>query len=223
MALNLNKGGEENSKPSTEKKGLNLSKSVDTAKTGLNLNKEETVTKDSISSRIGAKEPSPKKKNPVMVILLAVLIAGGGIFWFLNRQTTTPEQISNINGDNTVSTPPANIGETASPDSTVNSQGQDKSINPSTITSSDNSISSPSESNVSASTNNVINSNNGETTNSSAIKNESTTKPEGSIEDKVNQVLRGDFGNGSERKQALGEAYNEIQSKVNELYRNKNN
>lgn len=62
MALNLNKGGEENSKPSTEKKGLNLSKSGDAAKTGLNLSKEETVAKEATSAKSGANEPGPKKK-----------------------------------------------------------------------------------------------------------------------------------------------------------------
>jgi hypothetical protein len=103
MALNLNKGGEENSKPSTEKKGLNLSKSEDPAKTGLNLSKEETVSKETTSFKSGANETSPKKKNPVFFILLAVLLVGGGLFWFINKGTTTPEKASNMNGDNTVS------------------------------------------------------------------------------------------------------------------------
>jgi hypothetical protein len=46
---------------------------------------------------------------------------------------------------------------------------------------------------------------------------------QGSLEERVKQVIRGDFGNGLERKQALGEEYAIIQAKVNELYRNKNN
>ena len=45
----------------------------------------------------------------------------------------------------------------------------------------------------------------------------------GSVEDKAKQVIRGDFGNGADRKQALGAEYDAIQAKVNELYRNKNN
>lgn len=63
MALNLNKGGEENSKPSSEKKGLNLNKSVDAVKTGLNLSKEETVAKEATSFKSGANETSPKEKK----------------------------------------------------------------------------------------------------------------------------------------------------------------
>lgn len=44
--------------------------------------------------------------------------------------------------------------------------------------------------------------------------------PEGTLEQKAKQVIRGNFGNGAERKRALGTEYNAIQSKVNEMYRN---
>ena len=231
MALNLNKGGEENSKPSTDKKGLNLSKSGDAAKTGLNLSKEETVAKEATSAKSGANEPGPKKKNPVMFILLAVLIVGGGLFWFLNKGTTTPEQKSNKNVDNTVTSAPAQIEETASTDNTVNNQGQDNSVNPSTAASSDNSVSNSPESNVSASSNNVTKSSSEENSNSTPSKNQSSTDTStesaitnvGSIDEKVNQVLSGYYGNGSERKRALGEEYAVIQAKVNELFKNNNN
>lgn len=231
MALNLNKGGEENSKPTTEKKGLNLSKSGDAAKTGLNLSKEETVAKEAISAKSVSNESGPKKKNPVMFILLAVLIVGGGLFWFLNKGTTTPEQTTNINGDNTASSTPTQIEETAAPDNTANNQGQDNSVNPSTATSTDNSVSSSPESGVSASSNNINKSNNVENSNTIPSKNQSATStsapsaitPVGSIDEKVNQVLRGDFGNGLERKRALGDEYAIIQAKVNEFYKNINN
>jgi hypothetical protein len=197
MALNLNKGGEENSKPSTEKKGLNLSKSEDPAKTGLNLSKEKTVSKETTSVKSGANETGPKKKNPVMFIMLAVLIVGGGLFWFLNKGTTTPEKTSNMNGDKTVSSAPAQIEETASPDNTANNQGQDNSVNPSTAKSSDNSVSSSPESGVSASSNNVTKSNSVENSHSTPSKNESSAsiatapsvKPVGIFEEKVNQVV----------------------------------
>ena len=39
------------------------------------------------------------------------------------------------------------------------------------------------------------------------------------IEEQAKQVIRGDFGNGEERKQKLGAAYSEVQRKVNEMYR----
>jgi hypothetical protein len=43
---------------------------------------------------------------------------------------------------------------------------------------------------------------------------------QGSVEDKAKQVIRGDFGNGRERMQALGSEYAVIQAKVNEMYKN---
>lgn len=41
----------------------------------------------------------------------------------------------------------------------------------------------------------------------------------GSLEDKARQVIRGNFGNGAERRKRLGSEYTEIQNKVNEMYR----
>lgn len=54
-----------------------------------------------------------------------------------------------------------------------------------------------------------------------------TTKPSpstsapvsGDVEENARRVIRGDFGNGQERKDKLGSSYSEIQGKVNEMYR----
>ena len=48
------------------------------------------------------------------------------------------------------------------------------------------------------------------------------TAPVGTIEEKANQVMSGDFGNGANRKRALGKDYAKIQAKINEIYRAKN-
>ena len=42
--------------------------------------------------------------------------------------------------------------------------------------------------------------------------------PAGTIEEKAMLVIRGDFGNGEERKMKLGTEYSAIQNKVNEMY-----
>lgn len=42
--------------------------------------------------------------------------------------------------------------------------------------------------------------------------------PVGYIEEKALLVIRGDFGNGDERKEKLGSEYSAIQNKVNEMY-----
>ena len=39
------------------------------------------------------------------------------------------------------------------------------------------------------------------------------------VVENAKRVIRGDFGNGQERKDKLGAAYSEIQRKVNEMYR----
>lgn len=41
----------------------------------------------------------------------------------------------------------------------------------------------------------------------------------GSVKENARRVIRGDFGNGQERKDRLGESYSPIQHKVNEMYR----
>ena len=50
--------------------------------------------------------------------------------------------------------------------------------------------------------------------------NNSSIALSGTLEQKVKEVIRGKYGNGEIRKQKLGDQYSEIQSKVNEMYRN---
>ncbi len=45
------------------------------------------------------------------------------------------------------------------------------------------------------------------------------TLSQGNIEEKAKQVIRGNFGNGADRKQQLGNEYDAIQQRVNEMYR----
>lgn len=48
----------------------------------------------------------------------------------------------------------------------------------------------------------------------------STSAPvSGDVEENARRVIRGDFGNGLERRDKLGSSYSEIQGKVNEMYR----
>lgn len=49
--------------------------------------------------------------------------------------------------------------------------------------------------------------------------NVSTESISSNLEERALRVIRGDFGNGQERKDKLGTAYSEIQSMVNEMYR----
>lgn len=57
-----------------------------------------------------------------------------------------------------------------------------------------------------------------ETLSSDGNSNSSTSVSDDVVE-KAKRVIRGDFGNGQERKDKLGASYAEIQNKVNEMYR----
>lgn len=46
-----------------------------------------------------------------------------------------------------------------------------------------------------------------------------TASAKGNVEENARRVIRGEFGNGQERKDKLGSSYSEIQGKVNEMYR----
>ena len=47
-----------------------------------------------------------------------------------------------------------------------------------------------------------------------------TASVTGAVEEEAREVIRGKYGNGAVRKRNLGDRYAEIQSKVNEMYRN---
>lgn len=55
---------------------------------------------------------------------------------------------------------------------------------------------------------------------SNASSPSSATVPEGTLEQKAKDVVRGIYGNGADRVRALGSEYDAIQSRVNEMYRN---
>lgn len=59
--------------------------------------------------------------------------------------------------------------------------------------------------------------NSGSTT--SAKQSTASALVSGDVVENAKRVIRGDFGNGQERKDKLGSAYAEIQGKVNEMYR----
>jgi len=46
-----------------------------------------------------------------------------------------------------------------------------------------------------------------------------STVPQGTLDEKAKQVIRGEYGNGADRKHALGSEYDAIQQRVNEIYR----
>lgn len=55
--------------------------------------------------------------------------------------------------------------------------------------------------------------------NASASRNVTKTEANGTIEEEAWRTIRGNYGNGAARKEALGSRYEEIQAKVNDFYR----
>ena len=150
--------------------------------------------------------PEDKKPNKVIPIIIISIILLMGVFWYINKQNNGSPEESPVVTETPV-TPSdslANQPEVAS-DTVSNEQptgagttGQETSTNggqePTNI---------DSKNNGSGDTN-VVNSGS-----------------EGSVEKKAQDVIDGAYGNGEDRKNALGAEYDAIQAKVNEMYRNK--
>jgi hypothetical protein len=145
------------------------------------------------------------RKSPVdggadeVVVLEATNINAGSVE---NESGTSNTEETNSTGENTVSDQPdlSNTATETNPSTPVESAVASK---PSLT--GENSV-------VQEGTYNNVPSNTGSQSSAGTVQ--------GSVEDKVKQVIRGTFGNGSDRKQALGAEYDAIQAKVNEMYRN---
>jgi preprotein translocase subunit SecF len=180
---------------------------------------------------------APESKKPNKFIWLAILgvVIIGGIFGLkqLNQSNDTTDGVEEVVVSEDVN------GTTVTPKNEVVSKGEVENITSTDNSSSEQSdVSNENESVTNATTSvekNVTSktkskedpnvtkeaaSNDNSKSNGNPIKS-GTVAVQGSVEEKVKQVIRGDFGNGLERKQALGEDYAEIQAKVNEIYKNK--
>jgi hypothetical protein len=227
MALNLNKDGADKPSPSSEKKGLNLTKSgssknegkdlnksKESSKTGLNLSKDKIHQEDNSSSHVVPSNDaevhnSEKKKSPLLLIGFIAIIALG-IFWFMNKGDGDSQIKPEVNET------PAVASDSLTPQVIVNSD----TVNSEQPIVTDNSSADSPTSTTPNPTNTVeVNNQNNSKLNNSSSSNIRQTKD--ATDDKVKQVLDGVYGNGIERKRALGSEYQEIQAKVNEMYRNK--
>jgi preprotein translocase subunit SecF len=194
-----------------------------------NVNLKRKVTLKRKGDTAG-QAPEGKKPNKLIWITVLGLVLIGGIFGLkqLNQSNDTSGGTAN-----TIVTDDANATP-VTPENEVISKGEEKNI-----TSAENGSSDQIE--VSAETESVTNT-------TTSVENNVTSKPsadvpkdtefkdkakgnsipsqsgtvsvQGSIEEKAKGVIRGDFGNGLDRKRALGEEYAAIQANVNEIYRN---
>lgn len=163
---------------------------------------------ESVSSPHSAEKPNKAKIIGALVVV-AVIIAGG-IFFANNgkdigsnkptTETTAQEGESHATGNNTFTTKPKNNVEVALSDVAEEKTATNEVNSESSVTD---------ESHVTTSTEKTP----------TAPSEKSGNSVDGDVEVNARRVIRGDFGNGQERKDKLGASYPEIQGKVNEMYR----
>lgn len=162
------------------------------------------------------------------IVAAAAIIAG--IFFFINNKeneggnNSTPTEVIAQNTENQNEGNDALTAETSKEDASAESNGVP--ANGSEASVAENTDKSPANTTSSA---NHAKANDNQVAEPALSKpaTTQTTKPfsatsapvSGDVEENARRVIRGDFGNGQERKDKLGSSYSEIQGKVNEMYR----
>ena len=202
MALNLSKKDQDNNESSSQKKGLNLSKSDSSNKNKFNLSKEEVDTAN--SQDMPSKHIEEKKKTSVLYIIVAILIIGIGGYWIMSEkgdsQTVSSNQlVDSLATNNLESSQP--VVDSANLSSSSATTPPD--IQPVTSSNSTDAVKESTTAEISSPKPTILD-------NSSSV-----------VDQKVREVIDGKFGNGEDRKLALGGDYKAIQAKVNALYRSR--
>lgn len=198
-----------------------------------NVNLKRKVT---LKRKGDAHDQTPEGKKPNKFIWLAVigLVVIGGIFGLKQLNQENPVELG---AEEVVVTEDINTNPDAAEPELVTTNEEDTNSTADNTTSEQNDVSAETESvtNSTTSVENNVTSNPKSTEDANVTKDaasndksKSNGKPiqsgtvsvQGSLEEKVKQVIRGDFGNGKDRTQALGAEYAAIQAKVNEMYRN---
>jgi len=184
-------------------------------------------------------DQAPNSKKPNKLIWLAILgvVIIGGNFGLkqLKQSNDNTGGVEDVVVSEDVNSTPVNPesevvskGEEENITSTDNGNSEQSDVSSETgsfknsTTSVENNVTSNPKSKEDANVTKEAPSNDNSKSNGNPIQ-AGTASVQGSLEEKVKQVIRGDFGNGLERKRALGDEYAEIQAKVNEFYSAKNN
>ncbi len=179
--------------------------------------------------------PKPKPKKWLWLIPAAIVIAGSALA-IANRngedkadqiamtdvpQLPTRNEVPSVPTDETVSADEFLLDSSTNKDnsSTANETKSSQENPVSKVT--DSKVKDNADAASSATlttlqrTNTTVDSQSGSTSNSTP----SLASLSSSVDENALRVIRGEFGNGQERKNALGDRYTEIQSRVNEMYR----
>ena len=217
MALNLNKDNDENSNPTPEKKGLNLNKDNDEKsnptpeKKGLNLNKDNDEKSNPTPEKKGLNLDKTSDSNKVSLNLTKASDAPAGSPSSSDNKTAVKKKSPMLY----ILVPVALLGigvywymnSTTPPPVEEPTTVEEQTI-----------VQEPVEDPVEEQATPAVE----EQATPAVEEQAAVTAPVGTIEEKANQVISGDFGNGANRKRALGKDYAKIQAKINEIYRAKN-
>jgi hypothetical protein len=194
-----------------------------------NVNLKRKVT---LKRKDDASDQAPEGKKPNKFIWLAVigLVVIGGIFGLKQLNQENPVEVG---AEEVVVTEDINTNpDTAEPELVTTNEEETNSTADNT-TSDQNEVANTAETKSTSSVESAIKNKPTSTEDDLGAKEDASKKEpsnkgnqssavadQGSLEEKVKQVIRGAFGNGADRKNALGAEYAEIQAKVNEMYRN---
>lgn len=201
MALNLSKKDQDNNESSSKKKGLNLSKSDSSNKNKFNLSKEEVDTAN--SQDMPSEHIEEKKKSSVLYIIVAILIIGIGGYWIMSEKGDSQTVSSNQSVDSLATNVESSQPVVDSTNLSGSSAATPPDIQPATSSNSTDAVKESTTAEISSPKPTILD-------NSSSV-----------VDQKVREVIDGKFGNGEDRKLALGGDYKAIQAKVNALYRSR--
>lgn len=161
----------------------------------------------------------PKGRKWIIWLIIIVILVTGGYLWYSNKGETTSAETQT---DST---------EVAKSDSS-NTSKSDSIVDKDSAKSASAEANGNSETPSSTKQDKESNQQGGATTQAednparpsssetSTIQNAlPTTEPNGSLEETANEVVKGIYGNGNVRKDKLGNRYQEVQNRVNEMYR----
>ena len=178
-------------------------------------------------SSVGTNEPAVSKKNGKKYLISTIAIVAllcGGYYLSSDRTETSGENLtaqvtdnsdSNKDKDNNNQAESVNSNNEDSKESSSDQAEESNPSNSKVSTEKESESVSLNEEQTSPATNEVSS-----REAKSSISNTEKLLSFSSLEQKAKEVIRGNYGNGIERKQKLGEQYTEIQGKVNEMYKN---
>ena len=197
-SFGLDKGGKRSF--DLEKHGVrsfDLTKDVDDAKVKQPVEEPQQPNMGEADSGEKSTDTNNKKWLWILLLLIAVIAA---IFWGMNR--------NNGGDDSPKAQPVVEQNDSIVNDSTKSQTGTETSQEATEMPSnSDENVSAPQVQGPSESTDN--------STAAAPVENAA-----GDVESLVKEVLSGKYGNWPERERMLGNRYNEVQKRVNEMYRN---